>query len=310
MKKLSISLVRFTIATIIALCIVPSANAQEIPNADFENWTSGEPDSWNTTNMSVLFTQFTTMLQEISNPQNGTSCARLETVTHDILFVGPVTLPGVLTLGELNIDPIGQTASISGGTPFTGMPQSLSGFFKYLPTIGDSCLLGFGLTKWNNGVRDTIGYSYLAIGDTANNWTAFNVMLEYLILEAPDTMNIGILSSNIADGLPHTGTKLWVDNLSLVYGPVSIEGIKFPRELKIFADGSNRLLIVSPDFDKQRNVEISVYSISGQLLIHQAAIMQQKEIFIDLNNLLPGTYIFRADISGQKSISRKFNILY
>lgn len=310
MKKLSLSLVRFTIATIIALCIVPSANAQEIPNADFENWTSGEPDSWNTTNMSVLFTQFTTVLQETSNPQNGTSCARLETVTHDILFVGPVTLPGVLTLGELNIDPIGQTASISGGTPFTGMPQSLSGFFKYLPTIGDSCLLGFGLTKWNNGVRDTIGYSYLAIGDTANNWTAFNVMLEYLILEAPDTMNIGILSSNIADGLPHTGTKLWVDNLSLVYGPVSIEGITFPRELKIFADGSNRLLIVSPDFDKQRNVEISVYGISGQLLIHQAAIMQQKEIFIDLNNLLPGTYIFRADIPGQKSISRKFNILY
>lgn len=310
MKKLSISHVKFTIATITALSIAPFTNAQDIPNASFENWTGGNPISWNTTNMSVLFTQFTTVFQETNNPQSGTSCARLETVTHNIFLVGPVTLPGVLTLGVLNIDPVGQTASISGGTPFTGLPQALSGYFKYLPTAGDSCLLGFGLTKWNNGIRDTIGYSYLAVGTTTNSWTAFNVPLVYLIWETPDTMNIGLLSSNIADGLTHTGSKLWIDNLSLVYGNVSIEGITFPKELKIFADGDKHLLIVSPNFDKQKNVDMTVYTINGDLLIHQSALMLQEQISLNLNNLLPGTYIFRADIPGQNSISRKFSILY
>jgi Putative carbohydrate metabolism domain len=310
MNKLYISFVKFTLATLAALYIAPFASAQEIPNANFENWAGGEPDSWNSTNMSVLFTQFTTVFQETSNPQSGTSCARLETVTKNILFVGPVTLPGVLTLGVLNIDPIGQTASISGGTPFTGMPQSLSGFIKYLPTTGDNCLLGIELTKWNNGVRDTIAYSFLAISNTANDWTAFNIPIEYLIRETPDTMNIGLISSNIADGLTHTGTKLWVDNLSLVYGAVSIEGINFPNELKIFADGSKRLIIVKPDFDKPKNAELLVYNISGQILIHQSTILQKGEASIDLNSLLPGTYIFRADIPGQKSFLRKFSILY
>lgn len=310
MNKLYLFSARSILAAIAALCISTISSAQEIPNADFENWAGGEPDSWNTTNMSVLFTQFTTVNQETSNPQSGTSCARLETVTKNIFLVGPVTLPGVLTLGLLNIDPINQTASISGGTPFTGMPQSLSGYIKYLPTTGDNCLLGLGLTKWNNGVRDTIGFSYLAFGNTASDWTAFTVPVEYLIWETPDTMNIGLISSNISDGLVHTGTKLWVDNLSLVYGSVSIEGITFPHELKIFADGSKRLLIVKPDFEKQNNAEMSVYSISGQLLIHQSAVLQQEEISISLRNLAPGAYIFRTDIPGQKTFSRKFSILY
>jgi hypothetical protein len=310
MNERYIFIVRFNLALLIALCFAPDTYGQGIPNADFENWTAGKPDSWNCTNMSVLFTQFTTVFQETGNPQHGASCARLETETQNIFLVGPVTVPGLLTLGELKIDPVRQTANISGGTPFTGMPQALGGYFKYQPTTGDRCFIFLELTKWNNGVRDTIGYSYLSLGETANEWTAFNVPLEYLKWESPDTMNIGLVSSNITDGLPHAGTKFWVDNLSLQYGPVSIEGVTFPSGLKVFADGNNRRLIVKPEFDKQENVQMSVYSIGGSLLIQQSAALQQTEVAINLHALAPGIYIFRADISPEKSVSRKFSILY
>jgi hypothetical protein len=310
MNNQYIFLVRIALTFIPFLCFEPIASAQQIPNAGFESWSGGEPDSWNTTNMSVLFTPFLTVNQETNNPQSGTSCAMLETVTKNIFLVGQVTIPGVLTLGVLNIDPVNQTASISGGIPFTGRPQALSGYIKYQPSSGDMCLLGLGLTKWNNGVRDTIGFSFLPFGISTSEWMGFTVPLLYLIQETPDTLNIGLISSNIADGLAHTGSKLWVDNLSLTYGNISIEGITFPSDIKIFADGSKHRLIIKPDFEKLKNAELTIYNMNGQVLFHQSNSLQQQEVSIDLSSLLPGTYVFRADIPGREPVIHKFSILF
>ena len=281
-----------------------------IPNADFEIWTGSEPDFWNTSSMMVLFTSFTTVMQETSNPQNGSSCARLETVTHNVFPLGSVSIPGVLTLGELTIDYVGQTATLTGGTPFTGFATALRGFYKYQPTAQDSCFFGFGLFRWNNGTRDTIGYSYTSIGNSATAWTAFNIPLDYQIWEAPDTMNIVFLASNAMDGLPHGGTKFWVDNLSLEYSGVSIEGISFPKELKIYADGEKHLLIIHPELQKQETAEIGIYDMKGQILLHQSCSMKDTELTLSIGNLVPGTYIFKADIPGSKPFARKFSVLY
>jgi len=286
------------------------SNAQDvIPNADFENWTGGEPDTWNTSNMMVLFTQFTTVVRETNNPQHGTSSARLQTVTQNVFPIGSVSIPGILTLGVLNIDYVNQTASLTGGTPFTGVPQSLTGFYKYQPTTHDSCYLGFGLFRWNNGTRDTIGYAYVMKGGGTTAWTPFEVPLNYLIWETPDTMNVVFLASNALDGLPHGGTKLWVDNLSLVYGNVSIEGISFPAEFKIYADGAQGQLIVHPDLEQQEMVDMVICDMAGQLCFHQSCSMKHTELKVNIGELAPGTYIFRAHIPGKKSFARKFSIL-
>jgi hypothetical protein len=298
-----------TFSCLLVFLSVSSFAQDSIPNADFELWGGGEPDSWNTTNMVVLITPFTTVVKETSNPQSGTSCAKLQTITQNVLFQ-QVTLPGVLTLGLLNVDPIGQTASISGGAPFTGMPQSLNGYFKYQPSAGDSCLLGFGLTKWNNGIRDTIGFAYHAVGDVTNDWTAFNIPLDYLIWEAPDTLNIGLISSNIADGLTHTGSKLWVDNLSFTYGGVNIEGISFPAEFRIYADGERHCLIIQPDLQEIELVVMGVYDMTGRESIHQSGYLQHTEVTMNIGELAPGAYVFRANIPGKKPFARKFSILY
>lgn len=305
---------RFTTILLTAFSIIffsINSKAQDvIPNADFEQWAGGEPDSWNTSNMMVLFTQFTTVTRETSNPQSGTSCAKITTVTQNVFPIGSVSIPGILTLGVLNIDYIGQTASLTGGTPFTGIPQALTGFYKYQPTTLDSCFLGFGLFRWNNGTRDTIGYAYTTIGNAATAWTAFEVPLEYDIWESPDTINIVFLASNALDGLPHGGTKLWVDNLSLVYGAVSIEGISFPSEFKIYADGAKRLLVIHPDLKQKQIVEMEVYDMVGLKRIHQSCSIQNTELTLDIADLNPGTYVFRANIPGEKPFTRKFTILY
>jgi hypothetical protein len=304
------------LATVFLICcllfsLCDKVSAQNsIPNADFENWASGEPNDWNTSNTTVLFTQFTTVIRETNSPQHGTSSARLQTVTQTVFPLGSVSIPGILTLGVLNIDYVNQTASLTGGAPFTGVPQSMTGYYKYQPTTLDSCYLGFGLFRWYNGTRDTIGYSYVTIGALTTEWTAFEVPLNYQMWETPDTMNVVFLASNAMDGLPHGGTKLWVDNLALVYGNVSIEGISFPADFKLYADGEQHQLIVHPDLAQQLPVEMSIYSIDGHILLHQTTLMKETELKLNIENLAIGTYIFRANVPGEKPFARKFSVLH
>ena len=283
--------------------------AQQVPNGSFETWSSGEPDQWNTSNQNILGLDFTVVTRETADPQQGTSSAKLTVVTKTIPFVGSFTMQGALTLGELNIDIFAQTATLTGGTPFTGMPQKLTGYFKYQPVNNDTCVFGWGLTKWNNGVQDTIGYGAIDTMGTFNTWTYFEVPLEYLVWEAPDTMNILIVNSNPLDGIVHTGTKLWVDNLSFVYGTVGIEGVTFPKGISIYAEPFARQLIVSTSFEKPENLDISLFNMAGIETNHWKRSMQTSTERLDLNNLPTGTYVIRITSGNRLIDSRKITIL-
>jgi hypothetical protein len=285
--------------------------AQQFPNASFEAWTSGEPDYWNTSNMNILGLDFSGVVtKDNSNPQQGNSSAKLTVVTKSIPFIGTsFTVQGALTLGTLNIDPIAQTASLTGGYAFTGMPQKLVGYFKYQPVNNDTCAFGWGLFKTNNGVQDTIGYAAIDTAGTFNTWTYFEIPLAYTIWEAPDTMNILFVNSNPLDGLVHTGTKMWVDNLSFVYGTVGIEGVTGVKGLNIYAEPFARQLILSASFEKPETLDISLYNMAGAETNRWKRTMQQSTERLDLNNLVPGTYVIRI-MSGFRLIdSRKISIL-
>ncbi len=297
-------------AVIFILILSTQMRAQQIPNGSFETWSSGEPDLWNTSNINLLgLATFTTVSKDLSNPQSGLASAKLTVVTKTIPLIGTYTVQGALTLGTLNIDPIGQTATLTGGYPFTGMPQKLTGYFKYNPVNNDTCVMGWGLTKWNNGVQDTIGYAAIDTMGTFNNWTYFEVPLEYLIWEAPDTMNIIFVNSNPLDGLNHTGTSMWVDNLSFVYGTVGIEGVTFAKGLSIYAEPYARQLILSSTFEKQENLDIRLYNMAGMETNHWKRYMQQSTERLDVGNLTPGTYVIRIT-SGKRLIdTRKISIL-
>lgn len=298
----------FSFLSLLLLVSVYS-RAQQIPNASFETWTSGEPDTWNSTNQNILGLDFTTVTKDMTNPQQGSASAKLTTVTHNIPFIGAITMQGVLTLGTLTVDPFAQTATLSGGYPFTGMPQKLTGYFKYQPVNNDTCVFGWGLMKRTNGIQDTIGYAAIDTMGTFNSWTYFEVPLEYLIWEAPDTMNILFLNSNPIDGVNHTGSKMWVDNLSFVYGQVGIEGVTFAKEISIYAEPFAKQLILSSTFGKQETLQISLYNMAGMETSHWVRTMSQSTERLDIGNLPPGTYIIRI-MAGKRLIdSRKITIL-
>jgi hypothetical protein len=283
--------------------------AQQIPNNSFETWTGNEPDAWNTSNQDILGTKYNAVTMDLTNPQQGLYSAKLTVINMSIPLIGSYSLPGVLTLGKLNVDPIAQTFSLTGGYPFTGQPQKLTGYFKYQPVNNDSCVLGLGLFKWNNGKQDTLGYGGISNSATINSWTPFEIPILYLSNVTPDTINIAFLNTNPVDGINHTGTNLWIDNLSLVYGTLGIEGITFAKNLNIYAEHNARQLVLSSSFAQRENLDISLFNMAGIELRHWKRDMQQSTEHLDVNNIPTGTYIIRITSGNRLIDSRKITIL-
>lgn len=298
-----------TFIAVLSLLVAKTALSQQMPNGSFETWSGGEPTDWNTSNYDLLGVTWNVVTKETASPQQGTASAKLSVVTKTIPFVGTITVQGALTLGVITMDPIAQTATVTGGYPFTAMPQKLTGYFKYQPVANDTCYLGWGLTKWNNGARDTIGYVAIDTMGTFNSWTYFEIPLEYLIWEEPDTMNILFLCSNPLDGVNHTNTKMWVDNLSFVYGTVGIEGLTFPNKINIYGQQGSQTLILEPKFDHPRKTHIEMFSLSGSKIQEWDAILCKDRQTLDLKSLRKGVYILRISEGNTIIESRKISIL-
>lgn len=282
--------------------------AQQIPNNSFESWSGGEPDSWHTTN-TILGINFNTVAKDVADPQQGVASAKLTAVTKDIFFVGKYKIPGVLTLGNLNVNLLSQTYSLTGGASFMGRPQKLKGYFKYQPVNNDTCVFGLGLFKWNNGKQDTLGFAAMKTMGTYNSWTYFEIPVHYLVQGDPDTMNIVILNSNPLDGIDHTGTKLWVDNLSFDYGTVDIEGVTSAKGLRIYAEPDAQQLILEFAFDKQQNLDISLFNMAGIETNRWKRSVQRSTEKLDVNNLSPGLYVIRITSGNRLIDTRKITIL-
>ena len=284
--------------------------AQEIPNHSFENWTNNKPDNWATSNQTIpLLGTFNTVSKENADPQQGSASVKLSVLSINIPFSGTYRLPGLLTLGKLNIDVAAQTASVTGGIPFNVTPEKLTGYYKYYPANNDQCALGWGLTRWANGTRDTIGYGLIDTNVILNTWTYFEIPLRYHKPLTPDTMNILFLNSNPLDGRDHTGTNMWIDNLSFVYGNVGIEGVSFSEQMCIYAQPNASQLILSSAFTKPENLDISLINMGGTETRRWKRTMAQSTEYLDISNLKPGTYVIRITSGSRLIDTRKISIL-
>jgi hypothetical protein len=276
----------------------------QIPNADFESWSGGVPTNWDTSNENILGTDFTCVTKEITDPESGISSSKVQTVSHNILFVGEVTMPGILTLGDVVIDIINQTGTVTGGVPVSGQPKYLRGYYKYQPASNDSCIIGIGLTRWNGTSTDTIAYSYSTFGGAVTAWQEFAVPIDYITWTQPDSMNIMIISSNIEAGTAVGGSTLWVDNLSLEYSGVAVNDIGLNKELFVNAteDGSSLIINTPGSFA----TKIEIYSLNGHVLKSLSGTKSDKSS-VNITDLAHGMYIVRVTLANGTTSAIKFS---
>jgi hypothetical protein len=271
--------------------------AQQIPNGDFEIWSGLNPDQWDTSNETVMgLYQFTTVTKETSNPQNGSNSAKVETVSQNIIFVGTVTMPGILTLGDFILDIVAETAVIEGGIAFAHRPLALKGYYQATPVANDSAFVGVGFTKWNPllNQRDTIGEGLMYFSQTVNSWTEFTIPVQWSSPDNPDSCNIIVASSDVINitSFP-TGSTIRVDNLSFEYSTVGIEVLREPSEIIVYPNPVSDILTfeLNGTIDSETQCVIEIFNIDGKKVLSETNTGKQT-INIPVNTLSAGVYSY------------------
>jgi len=278
----------------------------EIPNPDFENWTTGgivilgtyeNPDGWETINATTYALGIQTVTKT-SDPQfvkSGNHALRLET-----FFFAPLNRPaqGGATTGEINI----LEETIDGGVPFNLRPSALQGWYQYYPVGTDTATMAILLSKWNTdlGVKDTVGYGLFRTADPVSEYTQFTAELEYFLEDDPDSMIVGLVCSGQFE--PGIGSVMYADDLSLIFNPVAVNESAQKRAL-LFPNPANDVV----RFNLPEAARAIVRNTAGQIVLQQ--ILSNSSGEISLIDLPKGLYLVQFfDVDEKHLATSKLSI--
>jgi hypothetical protein len=289
---------KFLLILLIALpCALP---AQQIPNGNFENWTQSanyaDPTGWDTPNYISSTLGVIIVSKETSIVQNGSFSAKIQTKS-----VLGTPVPGLLTLGDFNINLSTFEATITGGTPFTAKPEALHGYFQYEPVFNDEALIGIIMLKQNGNNWDTIADGNFTTSANVLIWTPFTAVLNYSSTETPTHMNIIILSSDRS--APQPNSTLYVDNLTLSY-PASVQTISTQSPGISFSSGYINIM----NHNTQKSIqEIEIFNLPGQRLISLNPTDRfENNFIIPFRGYPPGIYISKLSFADGSFFTGKF----
>lgn len=286
-----------------------SAVAQQLPNAGFESWDSSEkPTSWDGSNIDTTYMSFpvniVTVSQDNATPFAGTYSCRM--TTYSIGF-GLPSNPGFITLGKFWYTISPQNGGAKGGIPFNGRPDTLKGYFKNALQGSDKSTIF--MESWQGFHATIIQQDTMTISTSHSSWTPFSMPLTYYNGGVPDSMNIIISCSDLYNQANiAANTAMTVDELSLVYGTVSIEGINFNENFAVWADAASETLFVRLNFPATERTVISLYNLSGQLVSTTVRDISASIESIALGGLNRGIYIVDVTTESGKRFSQKISL--
>ena len=176
----------------------------QVPNAGFENWTGGEPDTWATNNAAGLFTTVT----QSNSAHTGTSALKGEVVN----------VSGFGNFTPLVVSDDGLTTS--GGFPVTQRFNSLKGFYKLNTTANDKVLIILAMYTGETGV----GAGVIQLNSAASyTQFAFPIVYDQGFSGTPDRCGISIqITDPTGSGTGVTlGSEMYIDDLLLSMDVVS-----------------------------------------------------------------------------------------
>lgn len=324
-----------TFITLLSLTVSILSIAQtQISNAGFENWTGSgasiEPTSWhsNKTGTGLASSGPQTCFQETSSPHSGTYCARIETKYYILAVVN-----GNVTTGLVNAPSTNKSQGYLGATgtnkqAFTGRPDSIVGWYKYTQATS-----GTGASAEQAKVRailHTADYFdpetpvssnhtdlsankiadalFVSPASNQSTWKRFTVPFMYVNSNTPSFVMINITSSNnqltVAPGSSGSGSKLWVDDLEMIYNTVtSVKENDFTKNVKVYYYEKN----IYVDF-LNKNSEFStieIYNAVGQVVATQQ-IDNNSVNTINVSSLTSGIYMYKVTGKAQGKFGKLF----
>ncbi len=305
---------------------------QQLTNGGFETWgnaspgVSAEPTGWYSnksgSNIAKLGPQ--TCFQDNTIKRTGTSSMRLETLNYFGTAVNGSASTGVINatgtnkaegyIGTINYS----TASDIRRLAFTSTPDSIVGYYQYLPG-------GAGEQGKVTAILHTGDYNdpeapvnsnhpdlsankiaralFVTPTTTVSTWTRFTAPFVYVNATTPAYIMINMTSSN-NQTTTITGSKIWLDDISFIYNPpVGIKENSFDKNVKVYSYGKTIYVDFSDKSNDQSTLEI--YDATGKLVASHT-INNNINTTIDMSDLNSGLYLYKMNHKSQGKSGKLF----
>lgn len=269
---------KLLLAAAAALLFVASESVAQLPNSSFENWTidTDGTDSligWTSSN-SAYNGSVPQWLYQSATPYSGTSAAQINSVGFGFISA-PIN--GILVNGdafiEFSLSPQDHYYRSGGGSPVTGKPASLTGYYKYEVAQQDQALGLVVLFKYNTvtGVRDTIGKGSM-IFQPSSSWQPFTINItDMQPLVMPDSVLTVFWASDTAN--PSAYQALYLDEFTLDMTTGAKDAV-MEMETKIFPNPSAGEAWISFAMPAKGAATLKVYDAQGR----EAAVIFNDEL--------------------------------
>ena len=272
------------------------------PNSGFEDWvgySAEEPDDWFTSN-AFSFSVGQTPVTKSDESYEGNYAIRIE----NTLTLWDDTL-GFITNGAFGEDgPVG-------GMTIDSIPDVISGYYKYSPVGPDTAVARISLFYYNEntGVSELLEENFIHLLP-ANDYTYFEIDVDYFSLPEPDTLNIAFAAGNVDTDSSYAGlgSVLFIDALNVTYKPhiVGIDDNITNDDVKVYPNpASNRLFFEMYDLFNN-DISVTIVNSQGRLVYtNKLKPAIDNQINIDVAGFKPGIYFYNMEVK-DKSYNGKF----
>jgi hypothetical protein len=262
----------------------------QIPNAGFENWTSGTPDNWWTNNIALLGA---TPVTQSSTKHTGNFAVRGDVVTATGL---PFYSPQITT---------GTTA---GGFPVSQRYLTITGYYQFFPAASSGDRFSLTAALYKGGASGTgIAVGGVALPSAVSTYTQFSVPMQYITSDVPDLCTITIIIIGSVNGNPHVGSYFLLDDLALSTSASAVgDEVGLPRSFALeqnYPNPFNPSTNIRFSIAQASHVSLKVFNVLG---VEVASLVnEQKDAGTFSMNwnaagLPSGMYLYRLSVTSDK----------
>jgi hypothetical protein len=279
------------------------------PNGGFENWapdySAESPAGWQTLNFLTFQPSNPPSAFKVSgiDKHSGNYALKLKTIHINYNPIPQILSDtiGLILTGQLNISP----AYFNAGFAYSGRPEKLKLWYKYLPVGSDEGGVRVILTKWNGVKRDTLAFIETDLHEQLS-YTPLDIDIPYSSEEVSDTALIYIASSR-SNSLARVGSTLYADDVTFS-GWVGIREKQQTETdiVNVYPNPAQDYITFSIK-DKKTNY-IEVFDSQGRSL--EKYVVTASALCLDTDRMNNGVYFYTAsDKENKTQIQGKFNIL-
>ena len=161
----------------------------------------------------------------------------------------------------------------------------------------------------NTGTSDLLEETFIKL-PPVDEYTYFEIDVNYFLLPEPDTLNIAFASSNLTEYQTYIGlgSTLYIDDLNITYKPnlVGIEQRKGEITHQIYPNPASDKIYIEFQERLKNDISIQVINSKGVLVYHQKTNpLASKQLVIYVKDFAPGLYFYTI-ASGSSTYTGKF----